>query len=343
MKICDIVQFYSPLSGGVKRYIRDKMQYLADADGVDHVVIIPSDRNAVHTEYASRVYELRSPSLIGSLSYRVLMSRTRITRILDDEQPDVLEVGDPYRSAWIAAAWGRTHGASVVSYYHSDYPRALGRTLRRFGGAWAERVFERTIGLYLVKLYNQMDATAVATRRLAGILAKMGIERLHHVPLGTNPDVFYPRPAREKVLRELGVSADTHLLLYVGRLAREKNVSALLAMLANIGTSPKVHLLIVGDGEQAADVAAVAKRNAAVTWWPYCDTPARLAQAYSAADLFIHAGTCETFGLVSLEAQACGARVIAVRNGGVEDTLEGEDPLIVAEDASPGALARAVR
>ena len=67
-----------------------------------------------------------------------------------------------------------------------------------------------------------------------------------------------------------------------------------------------------------------------------------MADFYSAADLFVHAGDCETFGLVSLEAQACGTRVLAVRGGCLDEGLQYEEPLIMAKDTSGKALAEAV-
>jgi alpha-1,6-mannosyltransferase len=342
LKICDIVQFYSPLSGGVKRYIRDKMQFLGEVPGAAHVVIVPSDRNTVHVVNSSRIYEIRSPPLIGSISYRVLLDRARMAGVVAEEDPDLIEVGDPYRSAWIAADMARDRRIPIVAYYHSDYPRALGRTARRFGGRRCERAVTRMISSYLVKLYGRMDATVVATMRMCEILSGLGVERLVRIPLGTNTDVFYPRPVRGKILAELGLDENVKLLLYVGRIAREKNIRALVSSLEHLPRN-ECHLVIVGDGEQAAEVAAQSRLRSNLSWIPYCDSPDRLAELYSAANLVVHSGTSETLGLVSLEAQACGTRVVAVRGGGVEETLEGENPLILAEEACGEALAAAVR
>jgi alpha-1,6-mannosyltransferase len=89
-------------------------------------------------------------------------------------------------------------------------------------------------------------------------------------------------------------------------------------------------------------VSAVNQRSDA-THWPYISDRNELTRVYSAADLFVHAGDKETFGLVSLEAQACGVRVIAVKGGGMDETLEGETPQIIAPEATPEAFAAAVR
>ncbi|MBN2468724.1 MAG: glycosyltransferase [Deltaproteobacteria bacterium] len=344
MKVCDIVQFYSPLSGGVKRYIKDKIRYFSCTSAVSQFIIIPSHRNAVCREKDTRIYEIKSPPLIGSKSYRMLIAQKRMFDIIYTERPDLIEVGDPYRCAWIGLEAGRSLGVPVVAVYHSDYPRSLSRTVGKYGGPFLETLSSRTIEKYLVNLYNRMDMTVVPTERFLHTLKNMGIFRLIHVPLGTDPDMFYPRNSRNKVFQELALPPEAMLLLYVGRLSREKNIEQLLKMMEYFGPDDApIHLLLVGDGELRDKARAATKSRDDVSWFPYCEKTERLAELYSAADVFVHAGTAETFGLVSLEAQACGTRVLAVQDGGMDETLEGEDPLIMAFDGRASTLAQSVR
>ena len=69
----------------------------------------------------------------------------------------------------------------------------------------------------------------------------------------------------------------------------------------------------------------------------------RLADVYAAADVVLVPSRSESFGLVALEAQACGTRVVAVRGGGLESTLAGETPPSLAASAAPSDLSAAVR
>ncbi len=343
MKICDIAQFYSPLSGGVKRYLLDKQRFLAERPGAHHLLIIPSHRNAVTRTASATIHEIKSPRLIGSRSYRLLVARRRILEIVSNEKPDLIEVGDPYRTAWIGLEAGRKLGIPVVAFYHSDFPRAIGRTVRKFAGGWMEQIISRPIQRYIVRLYNRMTATVVSSVRLCDVLEACGIERIVHVPLGTNVQLFRPQPSRDRVRRELGLAGDVRLLLFVGRMAREKNIKNLIAALDELsGENDPVHLLLVGDGELHERVIAEAARRTNLTWMPYCESAQRLADFYSAADLFVHGGKYETFGIVSLEAQACGCPVLAIREGGVEDTTRGEERPWLASDGSPKALAAGI-
>jgi alpha-1,6-mannosyltransferase len=342
MRVCDIAQSYSPRSGGVKRYLTNKMRVFAETSGVDHLLLRPGPRDRRGVENRSRVYEIGSPRLPGSLDYRLLLNRRRIFEIIQRESPDVIEVDSAYTAAWIALAAGFRFDIPVVAFYHSDFPRRIPEKVAPWSPG-AAGILRELIDRYLLALYRRMDATAVATEKYARLLERIGVPRRVRIPLGVNTTVFRPRPSRRRVREKLQVPTDACLLLYAGRLAGMKHLDHLIEMMEGLAAEEGYHLVIVGDGEEREMVTDAADRRADVTWVPYVKNRDRLAEFYSAADLFVHAGTMETFGLVSLEAQACGARVIAVRGGGMDETVAGEKPLIMAESAQPDALARAVR
>ena len=344
IKVCDIVQFFSPMSGGVRRYVEEKARYLLANTPHEHALVIPSHRDAVTRLERRSIHEIRSPRLIGSASYRILMNRKKILAAVAGERPDIIETGDPYRAAWIGLEAAQRNDIPVVAYYHSDYPRALGRTLRKYAGTHVGSMVAPVIRNYLIRLYNRMSATVVPSQHCFDALEAIGIQRLIRIPLGTNLDVFYPRDSRDRIFCELGLDSGTRLLLYVGRLAREKNIRSLFAMMERLRDTAGIHhLLIVGDGEQRDEVEEKAREVKWLTWLPFTDSRERLADLYSAADLFVHAGNRETFGLVSLEAQACGTRVLAVRGGGLDESLRYERRSVMARDTSGTALAFAVR
>lgn len=342
MKICDIVQFHSPLSGGIKRYVSDKIRFVATREDMEHVVIIPGARNRVSVEGRSRIHEIRSLPMIGSTSYRMLLSRKQILRILDEEAPDLIEVGDPYRSAWVGVEYARKRGCPVIAYYHSEYPRAFGRTAEKFLGPIGRDATSWFIDGYLARLHNLMDVTVVATERVKETLKAIGIQRIVRIPLGTDTEVFRPCATREEILEELDLTRSRRLIVYAGRIAREKHVLELFPMMDRLRRRiPGCHLLIVGDGEERRKVERLAAGRNDVTWLPYRESPRDLARFYSAADLCVYPGDSETFGLVSIEAQSCGARTLVIRGGGADDTVEGETPAVLADAPTGEALAEA--
>lgn len=343
--VCDIVQSYSPISGGVKRYLQDKSKYMAAHDEFRHVLVIPGDNEDFYIDRNTAVYVVDSPSLVLSKSYRLLVNRSRILEIIASEQPDVIEVDNAYIPAWITLEAQESFSVPLVGFYHSDYPRALGMELGRVVRSEAvNMMLTKAIEYYLAELYNRMSCTVTASRHFEKQLKAMGVSCVERIPLCTDVDVFRPVESRRAVLRELELPEDTYLILFVGRLAEMKNLPETFAMLDALGEDARdIHLLVVGDGEERDKVLEETNKRHNTTWLQYVHESEKLAELYSAADLFINAGIHETFGLVSLEAQACGTRVLGVRGGGMDETLEGEDPAIIADSESPEDLAAAVR
>jgi alpha-1,6-mannosyltransferase len=343
MRVCDIAQSFSPRSGGVKRYLTNKIRFFAERPDVDHLLIRPGPRDRQRIKGRSRVYEVGSPLLPGSLDYRLLLNRRRVFEVIRRESPDVIEVDSAYTAAWFALAAGDRFEMPVVAFYHSDFPRRLPEKVPAAFSGFGKMLAEG-IDRYLLALHRRMDATVVATEKYDRLLSDIGVPRRVRIPLGVNTAVFRPRPGRARIRRAFGLPESAFLLLFTGRLAGMKHLDGLIGMMAKLSeTADDFHLAIAGDGEERETVRRAVSERPDVTWTAYVADRDRLAELYSAADLFVHAGTMETFGLVSLEAQACGTRVIAVRGGGMEETLRGEKPIILAESPKAEDLARAVR
>ncbi len=320
MKLCDITQFFTPTSGGVKRYLLSKAEYIRSSEDLQHVLVLPGPKDSKAVNGPLTTYTIRSPRIPGTQSYRMLLRTDKIRNILLAERPDLVEVGDPYQLGWAAARLARELNLPVVAFYHSDYPRALGRTVERFTTRWTARTAERWLKRYLIGLYSRMSATFVASERMLQILAECGLKPLHLVPIGIDVQAFSPQRSRARVRSELGIDEGRFLLLYVGRMSREKNVKLLLHLIELLSREApgQYHLLLVGEGHLDHLMRRASERREDVTWCRYCSDPQRLAEFYSAADLFVHAGKVETYGLTVLESQACGTPVIALRGGGTD-------------------------
>ncbi|HAK06967.1 MAG TPA: glycosyltransferase family 1 protein, partial [Spartobacteria bacterium] len=135
MKICDLTQFYSPLSGGVKRYVHEKIAYIDKyAPENKHVLIVPGGRTEVTSNARSRVYSIHSPLVSRTSRYRALLNLRAIDEILERERPDIIETSDPYQIAWKAIKVGRSLKIPIVAFYHSHFPEAYLRSTTRFLG-----------------------------------------------------------------------------------------------------------------------------------------------------------------------------------------------------------------
>src|SRR2546423_12004569 len=229
MKIVDLTQFYSPLSGGVKRYLHEKIDYIQNCTAGDkHVLIVPGPKSAVKVSARSRVYTIRSPLVSRAAQYRALLNLRAVDEILKPERPDIIESGDPYQLGWRAIRAGRALEIPVIGFYHSHFPEAYLRSSAKLFGKTATRRVMKLSRAYVRKLYNQCAATLVASERLAQVLRDWGVRNVCVLSLGVNINIFHPDKSDSKATRaSLNLKPGRKLLLYVGRLAKEKNTAKL--------------------------------------------------------------------------------------------------------------------
>ena len=319
MKICDVTQFYSPVSGGVKRYISEKRKHVVEHTRDEHHLIVPGPTTRYEREGRLHLHTIQSPRLDFfsryPSRYRLIFNTRLVMDMLDDIRPDIIESGDPYHVAWTALRAGDQTHASVFGFYHSHFPEAYLRTALKYGGAWVRGAVMSFAEDYIVNLYSRFTATLVPSEPLRDLLHGWGVTNAVTLNLGVDTHTFQPTPRTDDLRKHLDLPKDRRVLLYVGRLSPEKNIGMLLSAfeVLNERHPNRYHLVIVGDGPLRRILPATRHRTNALTWRAHLQDSAKLAEYYHAADLFIHPGVCETFGLVVLEAQACGLPCVGVR------------------------------
>jgi alpha-1,6-mannosyltransferase len=345
LKICDLTQFYSPLSGGVKRYVHEKISYIqTSAAGDEHTLIIPGAKTEVIAGERSRIYSIRSPLVSRISRYRTLLDLRTVGEILERERPDIIESSDPYQVGWKAISFGRAAKVPVVAFYHSHFPEAYLRGASKLFGARAGNSLLSVAQRYVRKMYNRFEATLVPSEPLAKTLEQWGVRNTRLVKLGVNIDNFRPEPDDCAQTRDsLAIKPGRKVLLYVGRLAPEKNTAVLFQAFQILAKRRpgEFQLLVIGDGPGRQQLRRLQAETDRVNWIQYCTDPLELARYYRAADLFVHPGTQETFGLVALESQACGTPVVGIRGSRLDGIILHDQHLWAAEN-NPEALAEAI-
>jgi len=246
--------------------------------------------------------------------------------------------------AWKGLASGDALGIPVVGFYHSHFPEAYLRTVDKFFGHIAVDIARDIARRYVRELYNRFDATIVPSPALARLLSDWGVRNTRLGELGVDTNLFHAQAAHDEhnhVREALDIADDQILLLYVGRLATEKNVTTLFEAFTQLD-DPRFALVVVGDGTERRHLSRLRERNSAVHWLPYQGDGQQLARLYRAADLFVHPSLQETFGLVALESQASGTPVVGIR-GSYMDRIIFTDQAHWAAENSPEALAEAIQ
>ncbi len=333
MKLCDLTQFYSPFSGGVKRYLHEKIAYIESATQDEHVLIVPGANNECTASVRSRIYTIRSPVVSRTSRYRALLDLRAMDEIIERERPDVIESSDPYQIGWRALRTGHSLRIPVIAFYHSHFAEA------HFGG-----VLRHLARAYVRTLYSRFPLTLVPSRGLAAVLMNWGVRNVRVAGLGVNTTTFKATPDDGAATRaQLGVPESRTLLLYVGRLAPEKNTRTLFGAFEELNSRApeRFHFLVIGDGPERRPLQKFEAQCSSVSWLKYCATSFELARYYRAADLFVHPGTQETFGLAALESQACGTPVVGIRGSFMDEVIR-HDQSCWAQENTPSSLGRAL-
>ncbi len=320
--LVDTTLFYSPTSGGVKRYLTAKHAWLAAHSRWQHTLVVPGTEDRTARGDVCTLAGYRVP---GTFNYRLPLDPRRWLRLLDALEPDLIEAGDAFHPAWVAWRLARRRGIPLAAFYHSNLPQIISR---RVGG----RLAERTLGRYVRWLYERFDVVFAPSRLMCDLLNELGVHHAVHQPLGVDAEVFQPQRRGGWLRERLGLAPAARVLVYAGRFAGEKNLPVLLDAFAKLG-SP-YHLLLIGGDREGRPAANV-------TMLPYRRDSIELAEWLASADALVHAGTKETFGLVILEAMACGRPVVAARAGAIPEFVD-EAVGMLAEPGSGERMAEAI-
>jgi alpha-1,6-mannosyltransferase len=321
MHVVDTTLFYSPTSGGVKRYLTAKHAWLREHTSWQHSMVVPGE-----SEYVERggICTVPGVTLPGTFNYRLPLNPRRWTALLDDLEPDLLEAGDAFHPVWCAARVAQRRGIPLVAFYHSNLPQIVGRRIGHLS--------ERTLRHYVRWCYERCDVVFAPSRAMCDFLNGMGVWHTMHQPLGVDTQIFCPERASLDLRAQLGLAPETRVLVYAGRFAQEKNLPVLLEAFASLGHP--YHLLMIG-GERTA------RPSSNVSFIPYRRDSIELAQWLASADALVHAGTKETFGLVILEAMACGLPVVAARAGSIPELVD-VSVGVLAEPHNAKSMAEAI-
>jgi alpha-1,6-mannosyltransferase len=233
MHLVDTTLFYSPTSGGVKRYLTAKQAWLRANTGWRHTLLVPGEAEHLEPGGVSTVPGHHWP---GTFNYRLPLNPRRWTRLLDRLEPDLIEVGDAFHPAWCAWRVAQRRHIPLAAFYHSNLPQIIAR---RIGGP-----SERVLGRYVRWLYERFDVVFAPSRLMCDFLNELGVHHAVHQPLGVDADVFHPERRALDLRAQLGLPESTRLLAFAGRFSGEKNLDVLLHALSIVCSH--YHMLLIG-------------------------------------------------------------------------------------------------
>lgn len=315
LTVCDVTEFYGHTSGGVRTYLDRKAAYVARHPWLRQVIMVPGAADAIDEAEGTRWYALHGPQVPMQPPYRFMLALRQPRRIIEHERPHVVEIGSPGLVPWVVRHATRNATTPLVHFWHSHYPR-------QFGGRIGDRAWAQLTWRYAREIDRLFARTLVASAYAGRELASAGIDRVTHVPLGVDLERFHPaRRVRSSMIRaSFGLPANEPLAVYVGRMAREKQIDVVLRAWPQVRHRTGARLVLVGDGPDRARLTPLAEASHAI-WLPFVKDRSRVADIMAAADILVAPSPIETFGLAALEAMACGTPVLAAHEGGAGELV----------------------
>ena len=335
MRIGLFTNNYLPFCGGVTISVETLRRGL-EARGHEVWTVAPRFPGA--RDAASRV--IRVPS-VPAATYPefplALPWSPRVGRRVRALDLDVFHAHHPFLLGPAARRAARRLGRPLVFTYHTRYEKYAHYV------PLSRAVVERAAVALSARFARRADAVIAPSARVRDELLRHGVQApLAVIPTGVDLDRF--RPGDRRAARQaLGLSLDEPLLLYVGRLDREKSVDRVLLAFDYVATTlPQARLVLVGQGKEAANLKTLAARLPCAARVTFLGARAHdtLAVCYQAADLFVFASETETQGLVLAEAAACGLAAVAVIAPGCDEVVSDGLTGVLAK-GDPTALAEA--
>jgi 1,2-diacylglycerol 3-alpha-glucosyltransferase len=343
MRVLFISDVYFPRVNGVSTSIRTFRADLAAA-GVDTVLVAPGYDEATGTvKDEPGVLRVASGHVPRDPEDRRMKSGAlrQVLASLDPQHFDLVHIHTPFVAHYAGVRFAARRGIPVIATYHTFFeeylhhyvpvlPRVLSRALAR--------TFTRSQAA-------QLAAIVAPSEPMRALLVEYGVTtRIQVIPTGLPSDRYLPgNGARFRA--KFGIPTDRPLLLYVGRVAHEKNIEFLLhAFVALRRRRPDAMLVIAGEGparEHLQSLVAELGIGADVHFIGYLDRERGLGDCYAAADVFVFASRTETQGLVLLEALAQGRPVVSTAHLGTASILQAGCGARVAPE-KPDAFAQAI-
>ena len=264
------------------------------------------------------------------MSYGWVMQRLNQLR---DEQYDIIHIQTPFVAHYLGTKLARLLNIPCVETYHTffeeylyHYVPVVPKALMKF----IAKRFSRHQG-------NSLDGMVVPSYPMLHVLKDYGVTTHSEViPTGIEPASFV-RGDREAFRNSYNIPQDRPVLLFVGRVAHEKNIGFLLKVLDRVRKEiPEVLFVIAGEGparESLVHETNTLGLNENITFLGYLDRHTELNNCYRSADIFIFSSRTETQGLVLLEAMAQGVPVVSTAELGTRDVLrDGLGVWIAKED-----------
>lgn len=317
MRIGMMADTYKPHISGVTQYISLNKQWL---EALGHEVFVFTFGEIGYDD-EPRVIRTAGLPLVDTGFFLSLGYTPEARDLL--QTMDIVHVHHPFISGQLALRYCKPAGIPILFTNHTRYDLYMQAYVPVLGDSLGMSLLQA----YLPSFCRQVDLVVSPSEGMQKILEKLGVDvPIKVIPNGVDIECFL-HPGQLLTRKSLGFSEDDFLVVYLGRIAVEKNLQLLLRCFAGAMHSyPQIALSIIGDGpersalENEARALGISSKVKFTGMVPYDQVPGYL----HAADVFFTPSVTEVHPLSVIEAMAAGLPILGVQSPGVGDTVEHE-------------------
>lgn len=328
MKILIASDLHYPTINGVATFARNLARGLAD-HGHEVLVIAPSQTGKKCKEVDGNHVIVRTVSVPFPFyqNFRISLNPYReVKKIIDEFDPDVIHIQMLMGIGQAAMRYGNKYGVPIVSTNHA-MPENLMDNLRLL--APVSRPINYIIAEYGARFHSKADYVTLPTQSAIDMFKASEKITVPMAPVSNGIDLarFTPGQADPALYEKYGLPTDRPIVSYIGRLDAEKHLPVLLRAFVRVqSVMPHVHLLIVGDGTERANLHALAHELGIQhdTTFAGRVSDEDLVELHKVGTVFCMPSPAELQSIATLEAMASGQPVVAVDAGALKELCQHE-------------------
>lgn len=318
MRIAVFSDTFVPQVNGVAHTLKRWVDYLS-IQGATCKLFVPTEPEPI---YEPEVCQLASIPFWAYPGHRfAIPNLLRIHQELAQFKPDIVHIATPFSVGLAGMSAAQKLHIPIVASYHTHFDQYLQSYWFPFAPSW--------YWSYMKWFHRNCRAIFAPSLETIRLLQSKKLNNVELWSRGVDYDRFTPEKRSIRVREHYGIK-EQYVLLFVGRLAPEKDLDVLFQLMQRLPDHIRgeVHWLVVGDGPMMEQGRKEAPQNVTFTGYRSGE---ELAELYASSDLFVFPSSTETFGNVVLEAAASGLPAIVANKGGVTEIVQHEKTGLHAE------------
>ena len=334
IKVVIVTETYPPEVNGVASTVA---RFIQGLEALGHDITLIRPRQGRQDQPKNELYfrEILVPGvpIPGYSSLKMgFPSKSMLLKKWASDRPNLVHIVTEGPLGWSALEAAKKLGIPVCSDFRTNFDAYSAH----YGLSWLKGLIQR----YLRHFHNRCNFTMVPTQSLKNELLSSSFKRLRVLARGIDTELFSPSKRCKDLRQSWGVDDQQKVVMYVGRLASEKNLQVTVdTFKAMLEVNPNLKMVWVGDGPQRSALELSCPNSIFVG----VQTGNALAKYYASGDIFLFSSLSETFGNVTLEAMASGLAVLAYDYAAAQQYIEqGVNGFLVSPNDADSFMAQGI-